>query len=124
LAGFDDLRDQRAVVVTTFRRNGEGVPTAVNVAVDGAHAFIRTWSTSGKAKRLGRDPRLEIAPSNLRGKLTGPARAAVARRLEGEEARSAARLIEAKYPLLQGRLVPWAHRLRHYQTVHYELSIP
>jgi uncharacterized protein len=124
LAGFEDLRDQRTVVVRTFRRNGEGVPTPVNVAVDGAQAFIRTWSTSGKAKRLGRDPRLEIAPSNLRGKPTGPARSAVARRLEGNEAQAAARLIEAKYPLLQGRLVPWSHRLRHYQTVHYELSIP
>jgi hypothetical protein len=27
-----------------------------------------------------------------------------------------------KYPILQGRLVPLAHRLRHFDTVHYELS--
>ncbi len=124
MPGFEDLRDQRTVVVTTFRRNGQGVPTPVNVGVDGEHAIIRTWSTSGKAKRLARDPRLEIAPSTLRGKPVGPGRAVVARRLEGDEARTAAHVIEAKYPFLQGRLVPWAHRLRHYETVHYELSTP
>jgi hypothetical protein len=27
-----------------------------------------------------------------------------------------------KYPILEGKLVPLAHRLRHYDTVHYELS--
>jgi hypothetical protein len=28
-----------------------------------------------------------------------------------------------KYPILQARLVPLVHRLRHYHTVHYELTV-
>jgi PPOX class probable F420-dependent enzyme len=118
---LEDLRDQRTVVVTTYRRSGEGVPTPVNIAVDDGHGYMRTWSTSGKAKRLRRDHRVQIAPSTWRGKPTGPAIEASARLLEGDEARTAARLLNDKYPTLQGRLVPWAHRLRKYQTVHYEL---
>jgi hypothetical protein len=30
--------------------------------------------------------------------------------------------LEKKYPIVQGRLVPWAHRLRHVDTVHIEVT--
>jgi PPOX class probable F420-dependent enzyme len=119
---FDHLGKQRNVVVSTYRRDGSTVSTPVHVVVNGDHAYFRTWSTSGKAKRLRRDPHLEIAPSRFFGKKTGPDVRAVARLLDGEEARTVARLLADKYPLLQGRLVPLAHRLRKYDTVHYELT--
>lgn len=38
--------------------DGSAVPTAVNVVVSGIQASFRTWSTSGKAKRLRRDMRV------------------------------------------------------------------
>ena len=119
---FSHLVKQRNVVVTTYRRDGTGVPTAVNVVVIGDHAYFRTWSTSGKAKRLRRDPRVLIAPSNARGKATGPAVTATARLLSGDEETPVRQALAKKYPVLQGRLVLWAHRIRHYQTVHYELT--
>jgi len=119
---FSNLVKQRNVVVTTYKRDGTGVPTVVNVVVIGDHAYFRTWSTSGKAKRLRRDPRVLIAPSNARGKVTGPAVAATARLLTGEEEIPVRQALAKKYPVLQGRLVLWAHRFRHYQTVHYELT--
>ncbi len=119
---FDRLRTERTVVLTRFRRDGTGVPTAVHVAVEGDHAYVRTWSTSGKAKRHRRDPHLRIAPSTIRGTPTGPASGAVARVLDGDEAAAAFQRLARKYPVLQGRLVPWAHRLRGYTTVFYELT--
>ena len=122
MGAFDYLAKQRNVVVTTYKRNGSAVPTAVNVVVDGEHAYFRTWSTSGKAKRLRRDPRVLIAPSNARGRPTGAPVSATARLLEPDEEAPISRALAKKYPVLQGRLVPLAHRLRHYTTVHCELT--
>ena len=45
----------------------------------------------------------------------------VARRLEGDEARRAARTLRRRHPVLQGIVVPLAHRLLRCGTAHYEL---
>jgi PPOX class probable F420-dependent enzyme len=119
---FDALDRQKNVVVSTFKRDGSVVRTAVNVVVIGDHAYFRTWSSAGKAKRLRRDPRVMIAPSTARGNPTGPAIAATARLLEAEEEGPIRAAFAKKYPFVQGRLVPWAHRRRGYTTVHYELT--
>ena len=118
----DELRDQKTILLTTYRRDGSPVGTPVNVAVADGRAYIRTWASSGKAKRMARQPKVTVAPSTGRGRATGPAVAGTARSLEGEEARAAGRLLNRKYPVLQGVLVPVAHRLRRLRTVHYELT--
>jgi PPOX class probable F420-dependent enzyme len=122
LPQLPDLRRQRNILLTTYRRDGSPVGTPVNVAVNHAHAYIRTWASSGKAKRIARNPKVTVAPSSGRGTQTGPTVTASARLLEGEEARAAAKLIDRKYPFLQGVLVHISHRLRRLETVHYELS--
>jgi PPOX class probable F420-dependent enzyme len=94
----------------------------VNVAVREGHAYIRTWDTSGKARRLARQPNVAIAPSNPRGTQTGPTVTGTARQLTGEEARAAGKLIDRKYPIVQRILVPLALRLRRVNTVYYELT--
>ena len=118
-----DLRDQGNILLTTFRRDGSPVGTPVNVAVkDADHAYIRTWATSGKARRMAQNPEVTVAPSTGRGTQTGPTVKATARLLEGPEDQAAAVTIDRKYPFLQKRLVHLAHRVRHLQTVHYELT--
>jgi PPOX class probable F420-dependent enzyme len=115
---------QHTVVLTTFRRNGTPVPTAVNLAVDGERAVFRTFEKAGKARRLRRNPEATVAPSTFRGEPTGPAVPARVRLLDGADARSAARLLRRKHPLLHGVLVPLAHRTgrsRFGATLHYEL---
>jgi PPOX class probable F420-dependent enzyme len=114
--------DQRTVLLTTYKRDGTGVGTPVSIAVDGDHAYVRTWHTAGKAKRLRNNPEVEVAPSTVSGKATGDAVHARARLLDGAEARHAAKLLGGKNKILQGFLVPAYHRLRGFQTLHYELT--
>ena len=113
---------QRAVLLVTYRRDGTPVGTAVNIAVEGNRAFFRTPHRTGKVKRLRHNPNVEIAPSTMRGKPTGPAIRARARLLSGDETKIAANAIERKYRILQGILVPLAHRLVRAKTLHYELT--
>jgi len=113
---------QRAVLLTTYRRDDTPVRTPVNVAVEGDRAFFRTYNRAGKAKRIRNNPNVEIAPSTMRGKPTGPSIRAKARLLSADEAKIAAKAIARKHRILQGILVPLSHRLARYKTLHYELT--
>jgi PPOX class probable F420-dependent enzyme len=116
---------QKTVLVTTSRRDGRPVGTPVSLAVDGDHGYVRSFEKAGKTRRLRHNPRVEVAPSTARGRPTGPAIQATARRLEGAESRHAARLLAGKHPVLHGVLVPLTHRLgraRTGKTVHFQLT--
>lgn len=116
--------EQKTVALTTYRRDGTPVPTAVSLAVDGDRAVFRSFEKAGKTKRLRHDPMVQVAPSTSRGTPTGPAIGAYARRLSGPESRRAAHLLRRKHPLLHGVLVPLSHcvgRAKTGRTVHFEL---
>jgi PPOX class probable F420-dependent enzyme len=121
-AAFAPFARQGTVALTTYRRNGTPVVTPVSIAVSGDRAFVRTWETAGKAKRIRANPEVAVAPSTFRGRPTGPAVRARARLLSGEESARAARAIARKYPFLHGVLVPLAHRLLGQRTVHFALT--
>jgi len=125
MPAFDEYRRQRTVLLTTRKRDGATVGTPVNVAVgpDG-RAYFRTWSATGKVKRIRNYPQVWIAPCTVRGKPTGPQQQATAVPVSGPEAAQAAKALGAKYPVLQGVLVPAFHRLTKKTTVHYELLPP
>src|SRR5919202_6601246 len=95
---FEPFVDQKAVLLTTYKRDGTGVGTPVHIAVDGDRAFIRTWDTTWKLKRIRNNPEVEVAPSTMRGEPTGPAIHARARVLEGAESAYAARALARKHP--------------------------
>lgn len=113
---------QKYVLLTTYRRDGTPVGTPVNIAVEGDRAFVRTWDTAWKVKRIRNNSEVEVAPSTLRGKPTGPTIHAHARILEGDESAYAVRTIARKHRILHGLLVPLVHRLRRNKTVHIELK--
>jgi uncharacterized protein len=56
--------------LTTYRKNGTAMPTAVWVVDlgEGKVGFY-TSSTSGKVKRIRNNPRVVVQPSNARGKV-------------------------------------------------------
>jgi uncharacterized protein len=119
---FEGFTRQKTVALTTFRRDGTGVSTPVNIVVDGDHAYFRTPHVTGKAKRLRNNPAVELAPSTFRGKPTGPGMRARARLLSESETPGVRRALARKYPLLQGIFVPLVHRMMKYRTLHYELT--
>jgi uncharacterized protein len=114
--------DQNTVLLTTYRRDGTGVGTPVHIAVDGDRAYVRTWDTAWKLRRIRNNPEVEVAPSTVGGRPTGPAISARARVLGGDESEYAAELLARKYPILHGALIPRFHRLRGNRTMHIELT--
>ncbi|MFC9248988.1 PPOX class F420-dependent oxidoreductase [Streptomyces sp. NPDC057136] len=114
---------QWAVNLTTHKRDGSGVGTPVSIAVEGDHAYIRTFAAAWKAKRMRNNPVVEIAPSTARGKETGPQIKARVRLLDAgsEENAHAAKLLAHKHPVVHGVLVPLAHKVMRDRTVHYEV---
>jgi uncharacterized protein len=110
------------MLLETRKRDGTWVPTPVNPYVDGDRVLFRTWSTSGKAKRLRNRAEVRIAPCTRQGRPTGGPLRGEAHRLEGPAADRAASLINRRYPLLQGVAVRLYHRLRRFTTQHYEIT--
>lgn len=116
---------QKTVLLTTFRRDGMPVATPVSIAVVGDRAYVRSFERAWKTRRIRNNPMVTVAPATARGKPTGAAMSATARRLAGVEHDIAARALARKYPMLHGGLVPFAHRLGRRKTgstVHFELT--
>src|SRR5215213_11763143 len=90
-ATFAPFVRQRTVLLTTLRRDGTPVETPVSIAVDGDRAFIRSWDTAGKVKRIRNNPAVTIAPCTALGRPTGAAIPARARILTGEGSTRAGR---------------------------------
>ena len=71
---LESLRGQTYAVLVTFRRDGTAVPSPVWLGVDDhGRVYVKTRRDAGKVKRLRRDNRVAIAPSDARGRPTGPA---------------------------------------------------
>jgi hypothetical protein len=115
------FRRQWASALTTYKRDGTPVGTAVNIAVEGTRAFFRTYEQSWKFKRLRRNSGVEIAPATVTGQPVAPSVRARARLLDGAEAEHAAELINLQHPVFQGLLVRLSHQLLGYTTRHFEL---
>jgi PPOX class probable F420-dependent enzyme len=119
---FEALEHSRNMLLTTYRRDGTPVGTPVHVVARGDVAYVRTFDPSGKLKRIRRNPEVEVAPSTVRGRATGPALPARARIVEGAEAAAVGRALAGRYRILHGWLIPWYHRRKGLTTVHLELT--
>ena len=115
------ISNAKTILLTTYKRDGTPVATPVSLAFDGERAFFRSYDKAWKTRRLRRNPAVQAAPATLRGRPTGPAVSAHATLLDGERARVAARALARRHRILQAILVPAAHRLMRYRTLHYEL---
>jgi PPOX class probable F420-dependent enzyme len=116
------LARHRDMALQTRKRDGSWVTTPVNPLVEDDHVYFRTWSSSGKAKRLRNFREVRFAPSTARGRPNGPWMRGHATLLEGEDEAHAAHLINRRHPLLQGIAVRLYHRLRGLHTLHYRVS--
>lgn len=76
---WEPLTASSVALLTTYRRDGAGVPTPVGRIINDDRLFFTTRSRAGKTKRLARDPRVTLAPSTRRGSPVGPSMEGVAR---------------------------------------------
>jgi uncharacterized protein len=96
------LAEERFVSLTTFRRSGDPVATAVWVAGDGEALVVTTLSDTGKVKRLRHTKRVELMPCDRRGRVRPGSTPLVAQAVVDTDAARADRardLIAAKYGL-------------------------
>jgi PPOX class probable F420-dependent enzyme len=86
------FRGAKFVLLTSYKRDGTGVPTQMWCVYDGGRLYVRTASTSYKVKRLARNPTVEVAPCDLRGDPTSDSFQARAERQPANEAARIAKL--------------------------------
>jgi PPOX class probable F420-dependent enzyme len=95
---FAYLMRARQILLTTYRRSGEGVSTPVWFADRQGALYLYTDPETGKVKRLRRTSRVTIAPCTFQGTVTGPAIEARARIVTDDaERRLARRALFRKY---------------------------
>jgi uncharacterized protein len=101
---FEPLRREKYIDLVTYRKSGSPVHTPVWFAEHDGKLYVMTRDDSGKAKRIRNNPRVEVAPSTMRGKRTGPGIAGAAQ--IATDPNGARRLIRKKY--LLARLPIWS----------------
>jgi hypothetical protein len=107
----EQLADAQFVSLTTFRKDGTAVPTAVWVAAVPDGLGVWTVADSGKVKRIRRDGTVTVAVCDLRGTPTGPAVPAHARVLDADGTARVRTAVRRKYKLL-GRVLTILSSLR------------
>jgi hypothetical protein len=89
----------KRVLLVSYRRDGTPVPTPVWAALADGALYVRSERSSGKVKRLRRDPRLLVAPCTVRGRPLGPPLEASGRVLDAEEEHVAEQALARRYGL-------------------------
>ncbi len=107
---LDRFAGHRYLSLETFRKSGIGVRTPVWFAAKDGELYLYTLADSGKVKRIRNNPRVRVAPSDMRGKLLGDWTEGQARFLDGPEAAAANHLLNRKYWLK--RFFDWSSKLR------------
>lgn len=93
--------EQKYISVESYRKNGTPVATPVWFVEDSGVIYIYSLQNAGKVKRIRNNPRVRIAPCDIRGRITGQwveAEASILNRAEGDNAH---RLLNRKYGLIK-----------------------
>jgi PPOX class probable F420-dependent enzyme len=101
------IEGQKYISLTTFRKTGVGVATAVWFGEDAGKLYVMTRSDMGKTKRIRNNPQVRVAPCTIRGKVTGAEVAATARILSAEEQARARAALHRKYWMTRIPFVWW-----------------
>ncbi|MBA3869122.1 MAG: PPOX class F420-dependent oxidoreductase [Anaerolineae bacterium] len=119
-AAFAQLKASNVMLLTTFRKNGQGVstPVGINALLDDK-VYFTTWSTTYKVKRLANNPHVTVAPSTRMGKPIGATIEGVARQLSDTEWDI---LQSGKKPSLWGRLWQKIYDLQGRKAVYYVVT--
>lgn len=81
----------------TFRKSGMGVRTPVWFAQDGTRFYLYSAPDAGKVKRIRNNPKVRVAPCDIRGHLRGAWVDGRARLCPADEAAHGQELLRKKY---------------------------
>jgi hypothetical protein len=81
----------------TFKKSGQGVKTPVWFVLHDGGLYIYTEADSWKVKRLRNNPRVRVAVCDIRGNVKGEFLEGTGSLVDGEERRTADRLLDKKY---------------------------
>jgi hypothetical protein len=112
---------QKYLNLESFRKNGQGVRTPLWFAEGDGVLYFYTVAHSYKVKRIRNNPRVRIAPCDLRGKVKGEWVEATARLLDPAEARHADELLNRKYGLFK-RALNLLAKIRGHKRAAFALS--
>jgi len=109
---FAAFAGQKYLNLESFKKSGDGVKTPVWFAAEpsarlessDAKLYVYTIGVSGKVKRIRNNPRVKVAPCNMRGEVRGEWVDARVEIVTGGEAEYGMRLLNKKY-------VPWKQLL-------------
>ena len=108
--------DQKYVNLATYRKNGAPVYTPLWFAEEGGQLYVYSLANAGKVKRIRNNPRVRIAPCDIRGNVKGEWVEAEARILDPAAATHGHELLTKKYGLFK-RLGDFFSKLRKRERV-------
>jgi PPOX class probable F420-dependent enzyme len=94
---FTGFRRSRQILLVTFRRSGEAVPSPINHGLADGKLYVRTDATSAKVKRLQNNPSVVVVPCSFRGRPKGQPVGGRARILPESECSHADQVIAANW---------------------------
>ncbi|MGW0044326.1 PPOX class F420-dependent oxidoreductase [Rhodococcus sp. NPDC003348] len=97
---FGEIGDAKYVLLTTFRKDGTPVATPLWAARDEDRLLMWTVTDSWKVKRIRRNPRVTVAPCDVRGNPKGEAVEATAEILDPPGTDHARDAIAKRYGIL------------------------
>ncbi|MCW1970846.1 MAG: PPOX class F420-dependent oxidoreductase [Anaerolineae bacterium] len=94
---FQNLHNHKFTLLTTYRKNGQAMPTPVWFAQEGDKLFVVTQHDAGKIKRIGNNPQVMVAPCTSSGKVLGDQAQGKARILDAASGKYADEVLNRKY---------------------------
>ena len=112
---------QKYLNLESFRKNGQGVRTPLWFVEKDGTLYFYTVAKSYKVTRIRNNPRVRIAPCDMRGNVKGEWIDATARELNDAEARSADGLLNRKYGLAK-RVLNLLAKIRGHQRAAFAIQ--
>lgn len=114
--------NQKYLNLESYRRNGQAVRTPLWFVEENGVLYFYTVAHSHKVKRIRNNPRVRVAPCDVRGKVKGEWIDATARRLDQAEARHADELLNQKYGLMK-RILNLLAKIRGHERAAFAIQL-
>ena len=114
--------NQKYLNLESYRRNGQGVRTPLWFVEDNGVLYFYNVAHSYKVKRIRNNPRVRVAPCDMRGNVEGEWVAATARGRRAPGSRHANELLNRKYGLAK-RILNFFAKIRGHERAAFAIRL-